>query len=448
VLTKTTNDNQPAGSNPDALLARELGVRELAANIFNFTVGSGIFALPAVAVFLLGAAAPLSYVACAFIMGLVVLCYAEAGSRVSATGGTYAYVEAGLGPFLGFIAGALVFVTGLSSAAAVCVLLVGSLQRLLPVISATWVPVLIVTIVTLLVLVNVRGVKTSARALVGITIAKLLPLIAFVVIGVVFMDPANLAIETLPSMSAVLGASGFVIFAFAGIEGAVIPSGEVRNPSRTVPRAVFLALGAATVLYLAIQFVALGIMGLDLANDRVAPLASTAGTVIGPSGRSVMLVAAVVSTLGYLMANVLSEPRGLFAFGRDRFLPSVLARVHPGFRTPGVAIVTYGVLVAGIALTGTFERLGVFANLAAISLYILCAIAVLVLRRRDVRTDGAPFLIPGGALVPVAACVALAWLFYETARGNREQFTALGVVLFVVIVLYVVRMLRMRGKAV
>jgi basic amino acid/polyamine antiporter, APA family len=443
VLTKTTTISVPV-ANPDALLARELGVRELAANIFNYTVGSGIFALPAMAVFLLGAAAPLSYVACAFIMGLVVLCFAEAGSRVSATGGPYAYVETALGPFIGFIAGALVFTTGLSAAAAVCTLLVGSLRRLAPAIPETWGPLLIVGIVTLLVLVNVRGVKTSARALEGITVAKLLPLIAFVVIGAVFIVPSNLAIDTLPPMSAVLGAAGYVIFAFAGIEGAMIPSGEVRNPSRTVPRAVFLALGAATVLYLAIQFVALGIMGLGLAEDRVAPLASTASSVVGPSGRTIMLVAAVVSTFGYLMANVLSEPRGLFAFSRDRLLPAVLSRVHPVFRTPTIAIVTYGVLVAGIALSGTFERLGVFANLAAISLYILCAIAALVLRRRDVRTDGEPFLIPGGAVVPIAACVALAWLLYETARSNLEQFKALGVVLVVVVVLYAVRAVRLR----
>jgi len=335
----------------------------------------------------------------------------------------------------------------LSAAAAVCTLLVGSLRALLPVITTSWAPILIIGIVSVLVMVNVRGIKTSARVLEGITIAKLLPLVAFVVIGIAFVVPENLALGTLPPMSKVLGTAGYVIFAFAGIEGAMIPSGEVRNPSRTVPRAVFLALGSATLLYLAIQFVAVGIMGLGLAQDRVTPLATTAGSVLGPTGRTVMLVAAVVSTFGYLMANILSEPRGLFAFSRDRFLPQVLARVHPAFRTPSIAIITYGVLVVGIALTGTFERLGVFANLAAVLLYILCAIAAWLLRRRDVRTDGAPFLIPGGPAVPIAACVALAWLFYETARSNREQFKALAVVLVVVIVLYLVRALRARGAS-
>jgi len=448
VLTKTTTDAAPlAAANPDALLVRELGVRQLAANIFNYTVGSGIFALPALAVAQLGSAAPLAYVACAVVMALVVLCFAEAGSRVSATGGPYAYVEAALGPFIGFIAGCLVFTTGLSAAAAVCALFVRTLLRLLPAIPASLTSVLIVLIVSVLVFVNVRGIKTSARVLEGITIAKLLPLLAFVLLGVAFIEPSNLALQELPAMSAVLGTAGVIIFAFAGIEGAMIPSGEVRNPSRTVPRAVFLALGTATLLYLAIQFVALGVQGLALAEDPTTPLATVAGTVLGPAARTVMLVGAVISMFGYLSANILSEPRGLFAFSRDRFLPQVLAMVHPRFRTPGIAIITYGVMVAGLALTGSFERLLIFANLTVLLLYFLCAIAALLLRRRNVRTDGEPFLIPGGATVPVLACAALVWLAYETARTNLDQFKVLGLVFAVIVALFGLRELRLRRQA-
>jgi basic amino acid/polyamine antiporter, APA family len=442
VLTKTTDAKPAAAANPDALLARELGVRQLAANIFNFTVGSGIFVLPAVAVAMLGSAAPLAYLACAVVMGLVVLCFAEAGSRVSATGGTYAYVEAALGPFVGFIAGCLVFTTGLASAAAVCAVFARSLLALMPAVPAALSNVLIVVIITVLVLVNVRGIKTSARVLEGITIAKLLPLLAFVFIGVAFITPSNLTMQELPSMSSVLGTAGFVIFAFAGIEGAMIPSGEVRNPARTVPRAVFLALGGATLLYLTIQFVALGVMGPALAQEETTPLANAAGAMLGPTARTVMIVAAVVSMFGYLSANILSEPRGLFAFSRDRFLPQALAMVHPRFRTPSVSIIVYGVLVAALTLSGTFERLLIFANLTVLLLYFLCAVAALVLRRRDVRSDGAPFLIPGGAVVPVLACAALTWLTYETARTNLGQFKILGVVLAVIVALYGVRELR------
>lgn len=431
--------------NPDALLSRELGVRQLAANIFNYTVGSGIFALPAIAVLYLGSAAPLAYLACAVVIGLVMLCFAEAGSRVSATGGPYAYVETALGPMVGFVAGCLLLSTGTSAAAAVSSLVARSILALFPGTPGWVTPVLIVLLVVTLVAINLRGIRTGARVIEAITIAKLLPLLAFVAVGIFFIEPSNLVWTEVPELSLVLSTAGIVIFAFSGIEGSLIPSGEVKNPSRTVPRAAFLALGAATLLYLLVQFVALGILGLDLAHDRTTPLASAANAVAGPIGRTVLIVGAVISMFGYLSANVLSEPRGLFALSRDRFLPRALSAVHPRFHTPHRAILLYGFIVASIALSGTFEELAVFANLAALSLYFLCAVAALVLRRRDVRTDGDPFLAPGGALVPIAACASITWLFYETVE--RDQFIALLIVLVVIFALYALRAWRMSRQS-
>src|SRR5262249_55757003 len=155
------------------LLARELGVRQLAAGIFNYTVGSGIFALPALATAALGAAAPLAYLACAVVMGLVVLCFAEAGSRVSATGGPYAYVEVALGPFVGFVGGVLLLLPELASAAAVASLFAGSVAALTGV-GGIWLPRAIV-LGALLALgaLNVRGVGIGARAIELVTVAKL-----------------------------------------------------------------------------------------------------------------------------------------------------------------------------------------------------------------------------------------------------------------------------------
>lgn len=429
-------------SNPDALLSRELGTRQLAANIFNYTVGSGIFVLPAFAVLQLGSAAPLAYLTCALVIGLVVLCFAEAGSRVAATGGPYAYVETALGPMAGFVAGCLVLSTGTSAAAAVSTVTARSLLALFPNRPEWLTPVAILAVVALLVSINLRGVRLGARLIETVTIAKLVPLLSFIAIGVFFIEPANLAWSELPTASTVLSTAGVVIFAFSGIEGSLVPSGEVKRPSRTVPLAAFLALAAATVLYMAIQFVALGIEGLNLANDRTTPLASAAGTAVGSVGRTVLIVGAVISMFGYLSANILSEPRGLFALSRDGFLPRVLSTVHPRFHTPHVAILVYGVIVATIALSGTFEPLAVFANLAALMLYFLCAIAAWVLRKRDVRMDGEPFKTPGGPLVPIAACLGIAWVFYETVA--MDQFVALVAVLAMIVTLYGIRKWRLK----
>jgi amino acid transporter len=147
---------------------------------------------------------------------------------------------------------------------------------------------------------------------------------------------------------------------------------------------------------------------------------------------------------GYLTANVLSEPRGLFALSRDGFLPRVLTRVHPTFRTPNTAIMVYGVIVGMIALSGTFEWLTIFANLTALTLYFLCAVATIILRRRNVRADGEPFVNPGGPLIPVLACCAIAWLFIETAR-DRTQLYAMLLALAVIFGLYALRSWRTAG---
>lgn len=428
--------------NPDARLARDLGTRQLAANIFNYTVGSGIFLLPGTAVAMLGAAAPLAYIVCAIAIGLVVLCFAEAGSRVSASGGTYAYVEKALGPLWGFVAGCLVFATGTSASAGVSSGLARSVLALFPGTPSWATDVLILLIVTGLVVMNVRGVRTGARIIEVATIFKLLPLLTFVIVGAFFVDPANLAWSAVPDTSAVLGTAGIVIFAFTGIEGSLVPSGEVKNPARAVPRAAFLALGAATLLYLAIQFVALGILGESLGLETTTPLAQAFGQAVGPMGRMLLIVGAVVSMFGYLSANVLSEPRGLFAFSRDGLLPKALSDVHPRFHTPHRAILLYGLIVVAIALSNTFEQLAIFANLAALVLYSLCAIAALILRRRNVRTEGEPFVTPGGPLVPIAACAALAWLFYETVQ--QTQLLWLLAVLAIIFALYGIR--RLRGR--
>jgi amino acid transporter len=426
----------------EARLVRALGVRGLATTIFNYTVGSGIFVLPALAMARLGAAAPLAYLVCMLVMGLVLLCLAEAGSRVSVTGGVYAYVETALGPFAGFIAGALLLLTSLFGGAAVAVLFARTVIAMLGLRSSGWYLALIAAVITTFVVINVRGVRNSARAMELVTVLKIAPLLGFVLIGAAFVHRSNLTWEQVPSLTNVLGTAGVVIFAFSGIESSLSPSGEVRTPWRTVPRAAFLALGAATALYLAIQWVVLGIEGSRLGAQTVTPLAQAAAVFAGATGRMVMIVAAVISMLGYLSANILSAPRSIFAYARDGFLPAALCAVHDRYRTPHIAIITHGCLVAALALSGSYERLAIFSNLTAFVLYMLCAIAVMVLRARDVHSDGAPFRIPGGALVPVATVLANGWLIYATAAHG--ELVGLGLILALALLLYGVRHLRLR----
>jgi APA family basic amino acid/polyamine antiporter len=424
-------------TNPDELLVRGIGLRALTASIFNYTVGSGIFVLPALVVAQLGTAAPLAYLLCAAIMVLIVLIFAEAGSRVAATGGPYAYIETALGPLVGLIAGVLLTITDIAAAGAVSNVLGNSIARLLG-WNAGFAPGLITaTIILGLAFVNVRGVKSGARLVEVSTVAKLIPLLLFVGIGLFFISPDNLVMNDVPPLKEITSTAGILFFAFAGIEAALLPSGEVRDSARTIPKAALIALGITTLLYLSVQAVALGLLGPALAEDKVAPLATAAQTFGGRPAFMLLLIGATVSMFGWMTGSMLAGPRGMFALARDGFLPRGMAKVHDTFRTPYIAICVYAGLALTLALSGTFEQLAIISNLSALGLYFLSAIGVWVLRKRNVRGEGEPFRIAGGPTVPILACLLVAWVISQTI--TTREFIAFGVVLVFSVVVYFIR---------
>ncbi len=388
-----------------------MGTWGLAAAIANVTIGGGIFRLPSSAADALGPAAPVAYVICAVAMALIVLCIAEAGSRVALTGGPYAYVEVAFGPFAGFLTGVMVWLTGATAFAAIGNVFLDNLGALVPPFAAPAArTTAMVAIYVGLAAVNVAGVTHGARLVVVTIVAKLLPLLLLLVAGLFAIEPANLVVARTPDAAAVTRASIVLLFAFTGIESALVPSGEVKDPARTVPRAVFLAMGGVTVLYLGLQFVAQGVLGPALAGSAT-PLADAAGAVLGPWGRTLLLVGVLVSTFGYLSGMTLALPRSLYAFARDGILPRALAAVHPTFRTPWVAIVVQTALAILLATTSTFGALAVISNVGALLAYLGCAAAAWQLRRRGVREpDATPFVVPGAALVPLLAALAIVGL--------------------------------------
>src|SRR5688572_16782891 len=344
---------EPSTLAAEGQLVRALGVRALAATIFNVIVGGGIFGLPSEVARGLGAAAPIAYVVCAIAMGLIVLCFSEAGSRVSLSGGPYAYVEVALGGFVGFLSGVLLWLVISFATAAVASVFAASLAAFFPSLGEQ--PgrtILLAALFTVLALINVRGVRQGTRLIEIVTVAKLLPLVALVIIGALYVDPTNLEWQRTPALGDIGRTSILLFFAFAGIESALVPSGEVRDPARTVPRAIAIAMVGITLLYLALHLVAQGVLGDRLAGSAT-PLADAAGVALGPWGRGLILVGAVVSMFGYVSGMTLAIPRALFAFARDGFLPARLASVHPRFHTPHLAIAVQSAIVCALAVSGT-----------------------------------------------------------------------------------------------
>jgi APA family basic amino acid/polyamine antiporter len=416
-------------SSSESSLLRSIGTFGLAASIVNVTIGGGIFRLPADMAATLGATAPVAYLLCAIAMGLIVLCIAEAGSRVTMTGGPYAYVEVAFGPFVGFLAGFLLWMLLTFAMAAVATVLVASLGALVPVLAPRQSSAaVLVAIYAVFAIINILGVERGARVNSALTVAKILPLVLLIAGGLFAIDPDNLAIVDPPDMPLLARSSLLLIFAFAGIEAAVVPGGEVKDPARTVPRAIFIAMTAITVLYAGLQFVAQGVLGPVLATSKTAPLAEAAGVALGGWARNLLLVGAVISMLGHAGAMILAAPRTLFAFARDGFLPSAVARLHPVHRSPFVAILLQCAIVVVLAITSTFERLAILANLSILVLYGMCCLATWQLRRRDVRAGGTPFRVPAPALVIALACLAIGWMLTSVTLAEWTAFAiALGV---------------------
>jgi amino acid transporter len=402
----------------EAGLVRAIGVGRLTAILINVTVGAGIFVLPATAAAQLGHAAPFAYIVCVGAMALIVTCIAAAGSRVSLTGGIYAYTECALGPFVGFLAGALYWASASFGVASVTTALVGSIAVLWPPADQGVMRVGIVgATLAGLAWVNVRGVTFGSRVVEVLTVAKLLPLAVLVGAGLWLSPIDPQAWLPVPSASAVGQTAIVLLFAFVGIEVALVPSGEIKEPARTVPRAAFLALTFTTLLYLAIQAVAQGVLGDSMKDHAAAPLAETAARLLGQGGGLLILAGTAISMFGYVSGDLLCTPRVLFAFGRDRLLPRALASVHPRFHTPWLAILVHAVIVAALSTTGSFTELVVMANVSILILYLLCAVAAYQLQRRDVRAGGTPLMLPGGPLIPAAASAIILWLLWQaTAR--------------------------------
>lgn len=413
--------------NKDEGLIRAIGTRALGLNIVNMVVGGGIFVLPGVVAVQLGSAAVLAYFVVAVAVGLVFLCFAEVGSRVTRSGGTYAYVEEAFGPFAGFVASTLLWIGWcVFSDAAITVAMVETIAVAFPVLGEP-VPraVFMIALFSFMAIANIRGVKSGVRLFVFNTIAKLVPLLLLLAVGVFAMNFENLVIPEWPSFANIGAGALVLVFAFSGAESALSASGEIKDPSRTVPRGLLIGLGGILMLYVGLQTVAQGVLGAELAANTEAPLAVTATTVFGDWGAKMLLIGGVISIYSTVSGDILNTPRVLFAAARDGSLPKALAKVHPQYKTPYVAIAFFATAICVIALTGTFKPLAVLASGSILVVYAAVCLSVLRLRQRDGVPKEGQFRLPGGPVIPLLGVLVIGWLLSQLARDEAFGLAAL-----------------------
>jgi len=413
------------------------GIRrwDLVALVINAVIGAGIFGLPSRVFDLAGPWSLVAFGACAVVVTLIVLCFAELGSRFDATGGPYLYVRGAFGPLAGFTVGWLIWLARVTAFAALCNLFVGYLGHFWPGAGvAPWRALVITGMVAVLTAVNVRGIRQAALVGNAFTIGKLIPLVLFVAVGVFFVDPGRLTLAAPPSPSRFSEAALLLIFAFTGFETATIPAGETRAPRRDLPFALLTAMAVVTVLYMTIQLVCIGTLPGLAASQR--PLADAAREFLGPVGAALVAAGALVSVTGTLNSIMIAGPRLPFAMAAEGQLPRVLAATHPRFHTPHVSILLTAAVVLVLTLQGSFIGAVTMSTIIRLLSYAATCAALPALRWRDRKASamglGEPsavegvappaFRVPAGGLVAAVSLILCVWLLSSGAW--REALTA------------------------
>jgi amino acid transporter len=421
----------------DAGLVRAVGPLALGASIVNVVIGAGIFDVPSALAAAIGPYGALAFLACSVAVGAVAICFAEGGSRVPTSGGTYGYIEAAFGQMPAFIAACLLWFSDVLACGGIAAALADAAASVCPPAAQATIRVaVILAAIGGIAAVNIRGVAAGARLINGSTFVKLIPLAVFVAVGAFAVHSSNFTRLAGPASAGDgLGhALILALFAFTGMETAVCASGEVRDPTRTIPRALLFAMLVVTGLYVAVQLIAQGILGTSLAASTV-PLADAMARV-NPGLRVLMLAGAAVSMFGWISSDILGTPRIMFALSRDGLLPAVLGRLNSRHRTPHVAICLYAAVAIGLALTGTFKELAILSTLAVAPLYMGACAAAWYLARRGFALAGPPLAFRG---LGVAAAIGILSMVFMISLAEWKEIGGLAAVLGASAALYLAR---------
>jgi len=298
---------------------------------------------------------------------------------------------------------------------------------------------IIVGLVLVLTIINLIGVKESARASDVFTVSKLIPLLVFVGVGLFFISRSSFTLTAGTDFGSFSGAVFILIYAFSGFEAVLINTGEIREPQRVIPFALMVALGAAVLLFLLIQVVCIGTLPALATSER--PLADAAAVFLGAWGPTLISAGALVSVFGTLNVIMLASSRLPFAMATKGQLPAALARVHGRFRTPHVSIIVSAIAVLVFTLPGSFIYAVKFTVITRVIVFASTCVALPILKWRakgnpqpTLGTARPTFKVPAGPLVAVVCLSLCLWLL---ANSDWVEIRDVSIALTVGIIVYV-----------
>lgn len=382
----------------------------------NVIIGSGIFLLPGNIMNLTGHWSMAVYGIVTLIVLSIAWCFAQCATLFNRNGGAYLYAKEAFGDFVGFEIGFMRWVVGILAWASLIAGFIAALGSIYsPIIQEPVRSLLILAIVGSLGFFNIVGFKIFKHVNNLVTIAKLIPLILFVLLGIFFVQTHHyspLQWEDLEMGS--FGAAALMIFyAFGGFETLVVVAGEMKNPCKNLPLAVMLVITFCSILYFIIQFIAIGVLGESLA-ESVTPVADAAQVLLGDSGKWFVTLAMLVSIGGVNLSASFITPRSGVALAEDGLIPRKIA-AKGRFGTPVWAILITMGATGLLALSGSFSQLVVISVVSRFAQYVSTCLAVFVLHRRMTESKSSLqkillFIIPGIGLIGVGWLVTHATL--------------------------------------
>ena len=400
-------------------LVRTIGRWSLVALMLNTMIGGSIFGLPSMIAARLGKVSPAAYFVALAGIAVIAACLAEVASYFQEAGGPYLYAREAFGPFMGIQIGWLTWLSRITASAAVANLFIAYLSEFLPRVRAPAGRGLVLTVlISLLAIVNYRGVSTGNRLSNFFTITKVVLLTAFVGGGLLALA-LHPAIRVRPPVLHPTATDWFeavilLVYAYGGFEAALFVSGEARNPRKDTPIALFTALATVTLLYVGVQYVVIH----TLANSTVTekPVVDSARQFLGPVGVTLVAIGTLVSTYGYISANMLHTPRVTFAMAERGDFPKFLASVHRRFRTPHLSILTFAATLLLFSVVGNFRWNAVLSAVSRLFIYGSVAAALPALRRK--YPQGGTFRLPAAGLFAVLSLLFTGLLATRTHRDD------------------------------
>jgi amino acid transporter len=420
------------------MIARRLGLLDVLAIGVNAIVGSGVFSMPDDMQRKMGGFSPLAYLLCAVVLIPVALCFAELSTRDDKNGGPYLYARRAFGAQIGFVVGWACYLNAFISFAANATQFVDFAG-----LGSSWMfrPVVVATVLGLGA-INYIGVRPGAFVVRLMTVGKLVAIFAFVGVAVMSFNASRLGGALPHGTAGVANGVYLALFPLQGFEVVCVPAGETAKPKRNVPIATVGSLLFAALLYVVVQAVLVGAYP-SLGNESGTPLVDAA-KYLAPALGVIVLVGSIVSVGGFTAGSALGTPRYGQAMAAAGELPQAMARTHPRFETPHVAIAVTTVLTACLGAVFTYKELVSFSNVTVVFQYAITCAAVPMLRKKEPAHDG--FRVPFGPVLPVAGALGSIALLYGCEL--KELYLAAGGIALGVVVRAITRRIEVGPKPV